>query len=105
MMRRRGTGRVAHVVEGLLRKWETGSVKKGNAVRDAWMSAAGEEALGRTQPVSFKKGTLMVIVENSTWLYKLTMEKRGIIKLFNENYSGRQKLEEIRFRIGKTDLE
>jgi hypothetical protein len=40
----------------------------------------GEAALGQTQPVSFKKGTLVVIVENSTWLYKLTMEKRKIIK-------------------------
>ncbi len=93
------------MIGGLLRKWEKGSVKKGNAVREAWRSAAGEAALGRTQPVSFKRGTLMVIVENSTWLYKLTMEKRGIIKLFNENYSGRQKLEDIRFRVGKTDFE
>ena len=94
-----------HVISGLLRRLEKGSAKKGNAVREAWMSSAGEHALGHTQPVSFKKGTLVVIVENSTWLYKLTMEKRGIIKLFNENYSGRQKVEAIRFRVGKIDFE
>ena len=53
--------------------------------------------------MSFRKGVMMVVADSSPWLYKLTMEKRGIIKKFNENYTGRQKLTEIRFRIGKTE--
>jgi len=93
------------VVGGLVRKWEKGEYKRGNAVRAAWLSSAGQEAAGHTQPVSFKKGILMVVVENSGWLYKLTMEKRNIIAKFNEEYTGRQKLAEIRFRIGKTELD
>ena len=97
-------GHIEHIVDGVLRKLEKGNAKKGNAVREAWVKAVGEKALGAAQPVSFKQGTLMVIVENSTWLYKLTMEKRGIVALFNEHYTGRQKLNEIRFRVGKTDL-
>ena len=95
---------IEDIVRGLLNKLEGGNVKQGNAVRLAWRAAAGEHALGHTQPVSFKKGTLMVIVENSTWLYKLTMEKKKIIEKFNETYTGRQKLEEVRFRVGDTDL-
>jgi len=99
----RGRG-IEDIVSGLLKKLEGGNVKQGNAVRLAWRDAAGEHALGHTQPGSFKKGTLMVIVENSTWLYKLTMEKKKIIGKFNEAYTGRQKLEEVRFRVGDVDL-
>ena len=105
MIRGRQPRHLDDIVGSLLRKLEGGSGKKGSAVREAWMKAVGEVALGQTQPVSFKKGTLVVIVENSTWLYKLTMEKRKIIKIFNEHYSGRQKVENIRFRVGKTDFE
>ena len=77
------------IVSGLIRRWEEKDLKKGNAVRTAWKAAAGEKATGHTQPAGFKKGTLMMIVENSAWLYKLTLEKRDIIKKFNENYTGR----------------
>jgi len=95
---------IEDILGGLLRKLEREKVKKGNAVQLAWRKAAGEDAVCHTQPVSFKKGDLMVIVENSTWLYKLTLEKIKIKKLFNEAYTGRQKLKNIRFRVGKTDL-
>ncbi len=91
------------IVSGLIRKWEKGKRKKGDAVRAAWATAAGSQAAGHAQAVSFKKGMLMVIVENSTWLYKMTMGKREIITGFNHNYTGRQKLTDIRFRVGKTE--
>lgn len=92
------------IVSGLIRKWEKGKRKKGEAVRSAWLTAAGSQTAGHAQPVSFKKGMLMVIVENSSWLYKMTMEKRDIITRFNQNYTGRKKLTDIRFRVGKTDI-
>jgi len=94
---------VDDILRGFLRRLEEGGVKKGNAVREAWEKAVGEKTAAHAHPVSFKKGQLMVIVENSAWLYKLTMEKRAIIKEFRENYTGRQTLEEIRFRVGMTE--
>jgi predicted nucleic acid-binding Zn ribbon protein len=92
------------ILSGMMSRWENQTAKKVNAVRDAWAKAVDEGALAHTQPVSCKKGELMVIVDNSVWLYKLTMEKKEIIRKFNENYPGRQKLSEIRYRVGKTDL-
>ncbi len=104
MDRRKGPSQIDQVVGGILRKLESGTGKKGDAVRTAWERSATQKTAEHTQPVSFKKGVLMVIVENTTWLYKLTMEKRDLVKKFNEEYTVRQKLIEIRFRVGKTDL-
>ncbi len=104
MDKRRQPSQIDYVVGGLLRKLESGKGKKGDKVRTAWEISAPAGTAEHTQPVSFKKGTLMVIVENSTWLYKMTMEKRNLIKKFNEEYRGRQELTEIRFRVGKIDL-
>jgi len=94
---------VESILDELLKKIEKTGVQKGNAVIEAWIKAAGEEASTYAQPVSFKKGVLMVIVANSAWLYKLTMEKNRLIKIFREQYTGRQKLENIRFRVGRTE--
>ena len=77
---------------------------KGDGVREAWKESAGPEAAGHTIPVDFKRGTLMVIVDSSPWLYRITMEKKKIIARFNETYKGKKKLENIRMRVGKTDL-
>jgi len=99
----RGTKHVRGVLDGLLRKWEQGPVKKGSAVRKAWLDAAEDEVSAHARPVSLKNGTLLILVENSSWLYKLTMEKKDILRKFNENYTGRKKAADIRFRIGALD--
>lgn len=104
MEKKERTKKIEHVVGGLLRKIEQSGVKKAGAVNEAWLLSVGEKTSEHTSPVSFKKGILMVITENSTWLYKMTLEKRNIIKKFNENYTGRQKVKEIRFRVGRTEL-
>ncbi len=96
----RHTPHIKGIVDGLLQKWETGNVKKGAAVKAAWQTAVAEKDLQQAYPVSLKNGVLTVIVENSTRLYKLTLEKRKIIEKFNKNYTGRKKAKDIRFRVG-----
>ncbi len=104
-MKRKGARHVGWVVDGLLRKLEQRTVKKANAVMAAWAAAAGEEEKKHARPVSLKNGRLMVITENSSWLYKLTLEKKGILERFNANYTGRKKALDIRFRVGSIDVE
>lgn len=99
----RGSKHVGGILDGLIRKWETGSVKKGSAVRKAWGEALPEDTKTYSRPVSLKKGILMVIVENSTRLYDLTLKKKEILKRFNEKYTGKKKAHDIRFRIGSLD--
>ncbi|MFH1846110.1 MAG: DUF721 domain-containing protein [Candidatus Omnitrophota bacterium] len=91
---------VKGVVENILRKWEKGKVKRGSAVKAAWLEAVDSKAKQHTRPVSFKNGTLMAIVENSSWLYKMTLDKRKMLLEFNKHYTGRKKAKDIRFRVG-----
>ncbi len=91
------------VVETLLKKWEGGALKKANKVNEAWREALPEKELKKTRPVAIKKSVLTVLVENSSWLYSLTLRKRKILKDFNDNYDSRKKIKDIRFRIGELD--
>jgi len=102
-MRRSRTGHLGDVAGNLIKKWEKSPAKKGSNVLEAWVEAVEEKALGHAKPVAYKKGIITVIAETPSWLYKLTMEKRDIIKRFNESYKGRKKATEIRFRIGKVE--
>jgi len=97
------TGSTRHVrgiLDGLLRKLEQGTVRKGNAVRTAWAAATEKKTKTHTRPISLKNGTLLILVENSSWLYKLTLEKKNTLEKFNKHYTGRKKVTDIRFRIG-----
>jgi len=67
----------------------------------AWREAAGEKAAAHTRPVLFKGKKLVVNVSDSSWLYKLTLEKKEIIKKFNESVKSCKKARELQFRIGE----
>ena len=95
---------VRGIVDGLLSKLEKTTAKRADAVRAAWMESATDEIKKHSRPVNFKNGVLVVIVENSSWLYQLTLEKRQILEKFNEKYIGRKKAIDIRYRIGQIDI-
>ena len=99
----RRPGHVRQVLDELLARWEKENEHKGGEVREAWDYAVGEETKKHTRPVSLKKGTMVVIVEDASWLYRLTLDKRKILSRFNEKYGGRKKPEELRFRVGTLD--
>ena len=100
---RNSSGHVRQVLDGLISKWEKEKVNKAGAIISAWEYAAGEENIKHTRPVSLKNGTMVVLVEDSPRLYRLTLEKRKILSRFNEKYSGRKKPVDLRFRIGSLD--
>ena len=64
-----------------------------------WADVAGEKAARHTRPVSLKKGSLVVNVDGSSWLYELSVHKGEILKKIEEKFKGR-KIKEIRLRIG-----
>ncbi len=92
---------IDHIVGDILRDIENRKLKRGNAIGEAWGKSVSEKIAERAQPVSMKRGVLMVITENSNWLYEITMQKREIIKKFNGVYTGRRKLKDIRVRVGE----
>lgn len=92
-------GSIEHLVGSVLKKL----IKKGRPsaeqVASAWAAAAGESAAKHSQPVSFKRSTLVVNVDGSAWLYELSTHKREILEKLAAELSGK-KLKDIRFRIG-----
>ena len=68
-------------------------------VRGVWGKAVGKKAAKHTKPISLRKATLNVMVDGSSWLYELTMEKKVILKKLEGKLRGK-KIKEIRFRIG-----
>ena len=62
-----------------------------------WRCVTGKNIERCTRPVALKNGTLFVEVEDSIWLYQLTMLKDKIIADFN-TLSGDSKITNIVFR-------
>ena len=69
-------------------------------VHGAWEAAAGDRAARHTKPVSIKKSVLTINVDNSGWLYELTIKKKSLLKKFEGKLRGKD-LKGIRFRIGE----
>jgi len=66
-----------------------------------WEDAAGKKASKHTKPAFLKSKRLVVNVSDSSWLYKLTLEKDSLIQGFNKNLKGKKKIKELQFRIGE----
>lgn len=67
---------------------------------EIWQGAAGKAAAIHTRPVSFRKAVLMMHVDDSGWLYELTIKKKELLKKLDGKFKGK-KLKDIRFRIGE----
>ena len=70
-------------------------------IETRWRGAAGLRAGRRSRPVSLKKGKLVVVVEDSSLLYDLTLRKAAILGALKKGLNS--KIQEIQFRIGDTN--
>ncbi len=68
-------------------------------MRSAWQDAVGPGAAKHSVPVSFKKDSVFVNVDRSSWLYELTTKKKEILAKLEERLKGKR-FKDIRFRIG-----
>ncbi|MFH1594684.1 MAG: DUF721 domain-containing protein [Candidatus Omnitrophota bacterium] len=77
-----------------------GKEREEATIVDAWQEAAGKKAVKHTKPVLLKANRLIVNVSDSSWLYKLTLEKSKLVKKINDRLENKRKIKELRFRIG-----
>lgn len=66
----------------------------------AWPNLAGKDFSHHAKPVSLKRGTLVVNVDESAWLYQANLQKEKLLMRLQKKAGG-QKVQSIRFRIGK----
>ncbi len=98
-MKRRAVA-ISDVVSDIMRKLETGRGSQAEALNAGWARAIGQENLRHAKPVELKDGILIVHVDSSSWIHKLSMEKAKIlVKMKNE--AGEDVIKDIKLRIGE----
>jgi len=97
--RPKGAERLGRLLAGVIKSLGAKEHLGKEEIELAWRAAAGGSAATHSRPVSYKRGTLVVNVENSSWLYELTTHKKDIISKLEKGLE-REKIKELRFRIG-----
>lgn len=69
-------------------------------IPETWRKIVGSKAAGHTKPEFLKGKRLVVKVSDSSWLYKLTLEKKSLLEKLNKALGSRKKIKELQFRIG-----
>jgi len=88
-----------NVVKKIIKSLED-KEKKNLDMLKIWENAAGEKASRHTKPVFSKSKKLVVNVSDSSWLYKLTLEKDGLLRKINAEIPNKKRIRELQFRIG-----
>ncbi|MFA5164621.1 MAG: DUF721 domain-containing protein [Candidatus Omnitrophota bacterium] len=90
---------ISEAMESVLRGLGGGRGPQAGSVSAAWAKAAGEDGLKHTKPMDIKDGVLIVHVDSSGWLHKLTMEKIQLLSKIKEEI-GEDLVKDIKLRIG-----
>lgn len=90
---------IKNIVEDIIKKIEPEKIFKTEVLNSSWAKAIGEDNLRHAKPVEVKNKVLIVHVDSSSWLHKLTMEKAQLLTRLR-NDLGEDIIEDIRLRIG-----
>ena len=89
---------IKDVLDGILRDLGGGRVPQAGVLSAAWEKAIGEAGTKHAKLIDIREGVLVVHVDSSSWLHKLTMEKMKIlVQLKNE--LGEGPVKDIKLRI------
>lgn len=69
-------------------------------IHQVWERVAGEKAAAHSWPRRLEKGRLIVEVENSGWIYALTLKKIQLLQGLVE-FLGADRVKNLSFRIGE----
>ena len=85
-----------NVVEGLTRAKKKEIFK----IASAWPSVVGKKLSRHTRPAQLRKGTLLILVEDSAWFYQINLQKEELLGALKKKI-GADKIQKMQFRIGK----
>ena len=72
---------------------------KQEKISSLWQRAVGEKRASHTKVSTFEGGTLTVLVDSSSQLYELSLEKDEILQKLRREF-GEKKVGDVRFQIG-----
>lgn len=91
---------IKEVVDDVIKNLGGGRALHARTLKDSWAKAIGEDGLKHAKPADFKDGILIVHVDSSSWLHKLTMEKARILAYVKDDI-GADVIKDIKLRIGE----
>ena len=95
----KGPERIADVLADLMARRGYARVQSGEAYEAAWHAAAGPLAAQYSRVGALRRGTLEVVVANSTLIQEFTFQKAFILKTLNEQLPDHA-IKNVRFRLG-----
>jgi predicted nucleic acid-binding Zn ribbon protein len=94
--------RLANVLAELMARRGYGRVQGTEAYEAAWRQAAGPLATQYTRVGQLRRGSLEVLVANSTLMQELTFQKVALVKKLAELLP-EEGIRSLRFRVGTID--
>lgn len=91
---------ITEAMEAVLKGLGGGRGPQAGSVSAAWAKVAGEDGTKHTKPVDIRDGVLIVHVDSSGWLHKLTMEKMRLLSGIKRDI-GEDLVRDIKLRIGE----
>ena len=99
---RRGPTAIGEVLSELMSRRGFARVHSGAAYDAAWREAAGPLAAEYTRPGLLRRGTLEVVVANSTLVQELGFQKNALLKAL-ANLLPDEGIQNLRFRVGNVE--
>jgi predicted nucleic acid-binding Zn ribbon protein len=87
------------IVKGIIGNFSGKDKLTEEEIRSAWEVVVGSKAAKHSRPRAFTDSRLIVHVDDSSWLYELTTQKKYILNNLSAELKGK-KLKDITFRIG-----
>lgn len=91
---------IKDLLDGILDNLGGGKISQVRILNAAWSKAVGEIGAKHAKPIDVKEGVLVIHVDSSSWLHKLTMEKERILAQI-KNELGEDPIKDIKLRIGE----
>lgn len=91
---------ISGVVGEIIRKLETGRGSQAGALNDSWARVIGRDNVRHARPVELKNGILIIHVDSSIWIHKLSMEKSAVLAKMKSEI-GEDVIKDIKLRIGE----
>ncbi|MBU4271348.1 MAG: DUF721 domain-containing protein [Planctomycetes bacterium] len=98
----RGPRAIGEVLSEVMARRGYARVQCAAAYDAAWREAAGPLTAGYTRPGSLRRGTLEVVVANSTLMQELGFQKHALLESLAGLLPG-EGIENIRFRVGSIE--
>ena len=95
----RGPQRMADVLAELMARRGYGRVQCTEAYEEAWRQAAGPLAAQYSRVGALRRGTLEVIVSNSTLIQEFGFQQESLLEALNAALPD-QEIKRLRFRLG-----